>query len=139
MISKYNEYPQLSNKLRNTDFVVEANSYERLQLWKEFSKEAQEQEDVRPRPRFKWEQESYGFMVDVGEVNGMPVVLSGFFALINERRIMFYNATSRMVDHRMVDAWLDENCDPMYCGGSRKARTDAMNFGHVVSMLEEQK
>jgi hypothetical protein len=108
------------SNLKRTVFVVTANSYEVLELWKDFKDE------------FGFEQEPMGYSERVGTCARMPVVIYCRWMRLNGLLIMFIEATSQVVDWRLIDKWLDKNCNPKWDQGSRIARTDAMNFGHVL-------
>jgi hypothetical protein len=106
--------------------AVEANSYESLCLWHE----------QHERAGKTWKQGSGGCMVQVGELADMPVCVSLFVNEVDGHRILFYDATSRVVDSRMVEKWLKENL-PLTAfenGDARKRLnvTNAMNFHNVL-------
>jgi hypothetical protein len=46
--------------------------------------------------------------------------------------VAFIEAVSQLVDHTVIDKYLEINCNPKYDNGTRQARTDAMNFCHCV-------
>lgn len=112
--------------LKDTFFVVEATNFECLALWREWHK------------AIPMKQDSMGFVETIGEVNGKPVCICLTRYNIWDKWVVFYEATSIMVDHDMIRRWLDENvlrhC-PKWNGG-RIAHTDAMNFHHCVDALE---
>jgi hypothetical protein len=109
-------------KLETTAFFIEANSYEKLCLWREHHKE------------YGWEEDNSGIGKTIGFINddpNKPVVLNFFFAKIFGKRICFYEATSRFVDHTMIEEWIEKNY-PITWRGTSRAMTDAMNFHHAV-------
>lgn len=111
---------KLKALLTLTEFIVEANDFERGYLWERYS------------PHCDWKDETMGASVVVGEFGGMPVNVTMFWSLLNGHRVMFYDAVSAVVDHRMVEKWLDENCNPKWDNGTRKARCNSLNFHHVL-------
>jgi hypothetical protein len=93
-------------KLKETELIVDANSYEQFALWKEYSKTHN-----GDNPKYAtWKEESAGVMVTLGELAGMPVCLSLSWAVIEGKRVMFVYQTSMVTDWRMVKEYLEENC-----------------------------
>jgi hypothetical protein len=88
---------------KDVAYLVEATHFENHMLWVE--------NHHRPLPNGvsipDWKQEGMGFMTCIGELAGRPVCVGGFYARINGIRVMFYEATSQVVDHDMVERWLD--------------------------------
>lgn len=106
--------------------VVEANSYEKHMLWDENRRRAQ------PKT---WTDDGCGLMQIVGHLAEMPVCISLFTAEVGQHRLVFVDATSQVVDHRMIDKWLS---DTLPKSAFRKDgyvnKTDATNF-HTVFPL----
>ena len=119
-------------RFMKTEFVVEANSYERHSLWKEyyFDKEAD---------RVSWEQDNSGFWMKLGELSGMPVCYEFFWSTVDGLLVLFYAPTSVVDDRRMVDAFLEKYCNPKWDKGIRRANTNAMNFHHVLNAASDKK
>jgi hypothetical protein len=105
------------------DFAVEATDYERLCLWREWHDEQR---------RVTWQEESRGLLVTVGHVGDRPVCVCLCWATIDGRRVVFYHASSQIVDHPTVEAWV--RATAMTPGGTH---TNAMNF-HVVAHAIER-
>lgn len=104
-------------KLKETKFIVEANSYEQFALWKQYSKQHN-----GDNPKYvKWEEESSGVLITLGELAEMPVCLSLRWAIIENKRVMFVYQTSMVTDWRMVKEYLKENCPNI-------EQSDAINF-----------
>lgn len=98
-------------KLIDTEYFVEANSYEKLHLWKDYNE------------KYEWIQDSSGFGLEIGSIgSNMPVFVSFHFAKVNNTNVCFYQATSRYVDHTMVENWIRKYCNKI---------TDANNFHNV--------
>jgi len=119
-----------------TKFVVEATDNEMQSFWEKFSTEA-----MHPRPEFnkyKWEQINPGYVETVGELAGFPVCISVFWFRINGVTVMFYDATSRVVDHQMIEEWLDKHCAPRWDKGTRLARCNSNNFHHVLNYVDRE-
>jgi len=117
-------------KMKTSIFFVEANSYEELCLWREFSGEV------------VWEQDSAGFSQIIGFIGDRKkkrlVNVSFSFALINGQRICFYDTVSRFVDHTMVGKFLNKYYPVKYDNNTKRAKTDAMNFGDVLNAIREK-
>ena len=130
-IKEYNEYDLTDisdTRFTTTDFVVEANSCESLYLWKDCQERKNE-----------WVQDNSGIMVMVGEVNDMPVNISVNWNTIDGLKVLFWHPISRMVDYKMIEDWFERNCDPKYCDGERRAKTDAQNFHLVIHEAKDRK
>ena len=70
----------------------------------------------------------------------MPVCITINWATVNGLIIMFVDPTSKVVDHRIIDKFLDDNCSPRYDNNTRLARTNSWNFHHAINAsLEKMK
>lgn len=114
-------------RLKSTDFVVEATNAEHFFLWREF------------HDRTEWKEGHLGYMETIGHVQGRPVCICLTWDVIDGMNVMFVDATSQLVDWEMVERWLDRHCNPKWDNSTRQARTDAMNFHHVLHAAEERK
>lgn len=102
--------------------VVEANSFERMMLWKE-------NQDIGKRT---WVENNSGYGVTVGEVAGDPVFLSVLTAQVDGHKLLFIDPTSQVVDHRLVRKWLDKNLpQSAFRADGLLNITDAMNFANI--------
>jgi len=118
------------DKLKESVFFIEANSYEQLAIWREIHE------------KHDFEQDPCGSSLIIGYINnddGMPVVVSVSFYYLYGYRICFYYATSRFVDNTMVNNFFESKYPVRYDNNSRRAMTDAMNFSHVFDMIDELK
>lgn len=113
-----------AKKCRETTYVVQATSFETLTLWGEW------------HCFVKWEQDTLGFWKVVGKCARKPVAVSVCWYIVNGKRVAFYEYTSQVVDHRMVEAWLTKTfpCMSNYEPG-RRPHCDAMNFVNAMSVL----
>ncbi len=122
------EHKTNEQKLEETVFFVEANSFETFCLWqKNHNKENQ-----------TWEQDMSGFGKTVGYINDESdkvVFVSFTFYIINGKRVCFYEATSRYVDHTMVDD-LIKSFGKTY-NGSIYCKTDAQNFHSCLHYIDD--
>ena len=113
---------EMSDFLAGIVGVVEATSYEQLCLWKE------------DHDRVKWELNPSGLMEIVGHLDDMPVCLSLTTATVDGHKLLFIDATSQVVDNRMIDKWLLETVPPSAMNerdGRYVNKVDAMNFHNV--------
>lgn len=103
--------------------VVEATSYESMCLWREYHKE-------RGMP---WEADLGGYLPTIGQLDGRPVCLSLFVKKIDGHKLLFIEATSQVVDHKMIDEWLKANlpATAFQPGGEYINYQNAMNFHNV--------
>lgn len=115
----------LEKMLSATMFVVEATSFETLSIWKEHHE------------RRTWQEERRGMLLTVGHLGRRPVCISLSWSVIDGRTVMFWDATSQVVDHKQIEAWFEKNCAPRYDGGHRRARCDAMNFHLCIGAIDD--
>lgn len=105
--------------------AVEANSYEQMCIWQDYHKEH----------GMSWNARAQGFLETVGHVGDMPVCISLQTVEIDGHKILFYEATSQVVDYRLVEAWLEKTLPDTARDEGRNGylnRTDAMNFHNVM-------
>lgn len=116
---------ELAAFLRGVVGVVKANSYETMCLWREYHEKLS-------RP---WGAGRSGLMLTVGELADMPVAITLYVNEIDGHRILFLDATSQVVDHRMIEKWMEDKLPPTAFrdGDPRKGvnKTNAMNFHNV--------
>lgn len=114
--------------LKDTFFVVEATDFELFTLWREWNK------------AIPIEQDCVGFVETVGKVAGRPVCVTLFRYRFWDKWVVFWEATSQLVDHKMVREWIEKevliHC-PKWDNGTRISQTNAWNFHHCVRALEE--
>lgn len=111
---------ELSKFLDGVVGVVEANSYEQLCIWQEFHQELGK----------SWIQNPSGLLETVGHLGRMPVCISLFTVTVDGHKLLFIDPTSQVVDHRMIDAWVDK-----VLPHAGKNRTNAMNFCNIFREL----
>lgn len=111
--------------------VVEADNYGKHMLWVENSR--------RDTP-LTWVQNCHGYLLTIGMLDDMPVCISLFTAVIDGHKLLYLEATSTVVDHRMIDDWLKKNLpeSAFQPGGEFVNSTDAMNF-HNIFRYERDK
>lgn len=104
----------LDDRFAMTMFVVEATHCEGFLLWRMHGGEV------------IWVQDRDGLLLTIGHIGDRPVCVCFQWATINGKLVMFYEAVSEIVDHKMVNAWLAEHCNPGHW-----ARCNADNF-HIL-------
>lgn len=125
---------ELDKRLKDVFYVVEANSHENHNIWRdnEYSVNDYVNDAMRNKPftqktpRFLYEQDNSGFGLQVGDFHGEPVVVSFTFFKLNGLTILSYYPTSMTVNYKIIEEWFLEHCNPQH-GGSR-AHCDANNF-----------
>lgn len=93
-------YETLEDVYKDVHGIVEANSFESLELWKYWHQEK----------GYTWVQNNHGWLVKVGEIiKGKEVWISPVAHIVNGRKILFVDATSSVVDWNMIEDYLKEN------------------------------
>lgn len=110
--------PHIAEFLKDVVGVVEANSCESMFLW--------ERHHVQLKK--PWVSNLSGYGVTVGELDDHPVHISLLINTVDGKRILFWHATSMVVDYRMIEAWLEAALPEAY-----NNRTDAINFSNILS------
>jgi hypothetical protein len=132
-------------KIKATKFLVEATGAEQHFLW---SLHARYSHKHHPSyPSLTWEQHACGSLVSVGNVQifkkqsgsgalyeQMPVCVSLTFATIDGAVVCFWDATSQVIDYRLVEKWLNQKFAHV---PPREGRTNAMNFHIVTNALRD--
>lgn len=126
-------FNEQERKLKETVFFIETTSCERQFLWEENQRCKGQDHHV------DWKQDMMGFWQTIGHVNGrkhQPVCVSFSFALLNGKRVCFYEVTSRFSDSVMVEEFIEKRYPVKWDNGTRRAMTDAMNFHHVIDHIQ---
>lgn len=120
----------LEQFLAGVSGVVEANTFERHSLWLE--------NDRLGAKGRKWEENLRGYIEYVRWVQGRPICVSMFKATIDGQSILFWDATSQLVDYAIIEDWL-EKVIPKTARDERGRinKTDAMNFCNVLHRAKE--
>lgn len=110
-------------QMKEAIYFVEATSNEQHLIWKEYV-------DGHDSVRYK---QHMGMWKTIGYIRddiSMPVSVSFALTSFDDRLVVFYEATSRYVDHTMIEEWIKENY-PVKTHDDRVAITDASNFHNV--------
>ncbi len=119
-------------------FLVEANSNEYFSLWQNFAHESPHR--LYPNVSIKWEQDNPGKAIEIGKVVKRPTCVSITYAILNGHRVAFYCGCSQLVDHKMIETWIEHfTNDLKYDGGTRHAECDAANFHACFDTIGVQK
>lgn len=96
------------DEFKDVVFSVEANSFEKHALWN--------------KHQDKLKLDSHGKLITVAKVNERPICISVILGTINQKKILFWHATSELVDYKLINEWLnaflpqpldaDNHCDP---------------------------
>ena len=122
---------QIDKRLAETFYAIEADSYAYHQIWKEYFY------SVPPEKRkFDFVQDYSGIGVTIGPMrshNGsqMPIVLQFNWWIINGHRVLFYHASSQVVDWGLIEKWLKKYMPHL------KRTSDATNAHNVLNYLED--
>jgi len=92
----YNEH------LRSCVYAVEANSCEAGHIWEQFCSV-----DFSNNKEHSWT-EVFGWLETVGHIDDRPICVSMRVVDIDNQHILFWDATSQLVDYKMIDEWFDE-------------------------------
>lgn len=116
-------YETLEDVYKDVYGIVEANSFETLELWKYWHKEK----------GYAWVQNNSGWLVKVGEIiEGKEVWISPLAHIVNGRKILFVDATSSVVDWNMIEEYLKENVPSAIREDGYLRKENAMNFHNLV-------
>lgn len=122
------------SNLLDTFYVVEATHTEYFFLWKE-NTVWKENGDYQ----MTWDQGSTGWNILVGHIDGdsqKPVCIDVMWSNIGGQKVLFYETSSRFVDHEMVRQWLTKHC-PAMAEPRERFHTNAMNFHHCLHAIKD--
>jgi hypothetical protein len=97
--------------------ICEANSYEKMCLWREYHEDR----------KISWEPGTGGGpMITIGmSKDERPTVLCLCVDIVDGKRVLFFDATSQLVDHKLIDEYVANTWPNV-------RRTDAMNFSNIL-------
>ena len=122
------------SRLKVTRFLVEATGNEWHTLWARWCGKSQE---CREPIVDEWEQLG-GWGICIGKLDSRPVVVSLNWDRLDGFLVCQWEATSEVVDYKMVNEWLDRHFSGETRDG-RRARCNAMNFHHCAGEFEDWK
>jgi len=125
----------VKTKLKETIFLVEATSNEWHVLWSRWCKESKECWEPVIK---KWEQLG-GWLLTIGHLEDRPVCVSLTFDRLDGFLVCSWEATSEVVDYKMINEWFDKHYSSVTRDG-RRARCNFANFHHctyeIADLLE---
>ena len=121
---------ELDDLLSCAEFVVEASSYEQQALWEKYALQAGSDSNTR----VDWQDQTRGWLVQVGKLDNRPICIHVRGAMLNGLAVLFYGATSEVIDWKMIEGWFKEQCWPKWDNNTRRAHCDAMNFHHCLGV-----
>ena len=122
--------PNGPEKIKQTEYLVEATSNEVLDIWRTYC-------DTSFHPhegmkKYSWEQMNPGWAPTIGQLDGRPVRISMFWNRLDGHMIGFWEATSQVVDYRMIDEWFARTFQGV------PTVNECMNFSNVLSHLQRK-
>lgn len=120
----------LRKMFSDIDYVVEADSFAHQSLWEDWSTEAERHGwGSRGGRRVEWVSDRSGRGWTVGYIDDRTVFISLRRAKVNNVNIIFWHATSVVVDYDMIEKWFKEALP-------EAGKTDAQNFHCAVNYGE---
>jgi hypothetical protein len=116
---------------KDVEYLIEASSFEQFQLWKNHGNGS----DSNEQPIKNWTEDLRGQIITIGKIEDYPICVSISYAILNGHKVLFYNGCSLIVDHEMIDEWLQHCASHIICDG-RWAHCNPMNFGHCLVGLK---
>jgi hypothetical protein len=129
---KVNYSESAESWLAKTFFVVKATSFEQQCLWEEHAEDSYRRFSYR-----KWEQVNSVGVFPVGELDSRTICVSMRWVQIDGHLVMFWEATSQVVDLVKIEKWLERHFTGTWCNGTRQATTNAANFHHCLNAIDE--
>jgi hypothetical protein len=121
---------QFEEKVSQTEHLVEADSFAKMALWEKWSDDP----SVPKRkgwPRLTWKQHTMGSTLELGQLDGRPVMLTLFWNTIGGSLVCFWNSGSQVTDYKMVEEFLKKTFPGV-------PNRDAMNFHNVVGDIQDR-
>jgi hypothetical protein len=110
-----------SRTVQRAKFIVMANTYERLSLWRESHNE------------YKWDDNPVGAFVTIGSICFHPVAVQLTWSTINGQIVAFVEDSSQYVHHPTIEKWIMEELALPGC-----YKTDAMNFFNLLHAIDHE-
>lgn len=113
---------EMTDFLEGVTGAIEASSFEQHCLWEKYTEYGVE-----------WKQHNPGLLERVGMLADMPICISLSNVTIGDEKILLYHATSQVVDHRMVQKWLEDNLPATARRDDGKVNKTDANNAHIVA------
>lgn len=130
----------IADRLKRTQFVVEADSFAYSTLWERHA--AQHKAGPADRIKVDWKEFLDGSGQMVGCVAEHPVYASLRFVELDGVMVLMYHDTSMVVSHELIRSWLDEYVPAMKVSkqaGHRQPHCDAGNFHLCLHAIADMK
>lgn len=119
-------------------FVVEATFEEKHMLWL-----TRHDSNVGLGHIERWVDEGMGRSPTIAwhgrGKNARPIAITIFYAYLDGVKVAFYEATSELVDYKVVQKWIYERTGHItYDRGTRWAHTDVGNFNQVMHEIDRR-
>lgn len=114
---------QIPDYFKDVVYLIEATDYERLCLWRD-------NDTCTHTSKMKWEEVSMGYWFQIGELDNRPVNLTLCYAILDGKKVAFYESCSQVVDWKMIEDYLSKLNLP---------KTNAMNFHHCIHFIKGYK
>lgn len=161
-LNNKNTLGELNPAFSDVVFMVESNSNEQMHHWTEWS--TQSMSNIKPlsedfidtipellrskvkelndkvkkfeHPRVKWEQVMSGFGMQIGSIGERPITLCFSFAIINGKKVCFYDCTSGIADYVFIEDWLIKHFQLTNDNYNRWNHTNSSNFHNCIHALD---
>lgn len=129
---KYN--PKDQELFKDVVFIVECTLNEQQTFWRDYH-----YKPIYPDVIVKsWAQDQLGYTIQIGQLDDRPINICIFFATLDGKKVMFYEAISQVVDYEMVEKWMDHfSKDIRWDISTRRAKCDSSNFHHCLNAIKE--
>lgn len=96
------------SRFLKTEYTVQANDEDRTRMWEDWATDAA---DLGRKwdHRVEWVQDFRGQIVTVGELGTIPISITFTWATINRSEVVFWDATSQVVDYRLCETWIQKH------------------------------
>jgi len=103
-------------------YIVEGSTF---RIWEKWNDELD-----------SWEQ-GMGWLETVGYINDRPICISIFIEKINGYEVLFWHATSELVDYKMIEEWFQLNHSALWYTDRPGQHCDEVNFMHCINYLRD--
>jgi hypothetical protein len=127
--------PDIKEYISGVQAFVEADTFSKHELWRRFAQQARFLDPNSSTVQFDWHDTGSGYFAQIGTFADEPVMISILTAMINNRKILFYYGSSRVVDYDLIEMWIKENLpESAKCPGQPRGHrySDATNFINVI-------
>lgn len=130
----YKFRPEDAELFKDVVFLVQCTHHEQFTFWQDYFRKPKYKESAVK----SWEQEGSGYLITIGEIDNRPICINVWWEWLEGYRVMFYEATSQVVDYVIVDNWIEHWTlkSMRYDGGYRWAHCDSSNFHHCIHAIQ---